>query len=420
MLARYGSMTDFILANQIAFYYSLIGAAFLGLTFQPALRKALWYNIPVLYIAVGALAALIGLPVINPLGSETELKIVEHASELIVIISLAGAGLSIDLKAGWKRWQPTWRLLLIAMPLTMAATALLGLYVGGLSLAASLLLAASLAPTDPVLARSVSVGSPNSNQPGEKTALTSEAGLNDGLAFPFVWLAVAFAAAGAGEPVSWTDWLTYEVAYKLTAGVVTGIAVGIGISKILFSEIGDAKNGRSNVALFVLAATFLAYGIAEFLHGYGFLSVFIAARAGRAITKDTKAEPYENDAHETADQLEAILLAVILLWFGTFIGGHVWMHWTWPDFLIAAAMILIVRPAAGMIALLGHDMHRTDKLKISFFGIRGMGTIFYVAFALSHADFTNPEKVWSIVSLTILLSAILHGSLAQKWMTDER
>ena len=411
-------MSDFILNNQIAFYYSLIGLAFLGLTFEPALNKKVYYNIPALYILFGVAAAAIGLPVIDPLNSKAELKIIEHASELIVIVSLAGAGLSIDLKAGWARWQPTWRLLMIAMPLTILAVAFFGMQFAGFGLAASILLGAAIAPTDPVLARSVSVGSPNSDQHGTKTTLTSEAGLNDGLAFPFVWLAIGIAASGA--EFSLGNWALWELTYKLTAGLGVGIAVGLGISKVLFSDVGDAKNGRSNVALFVLAGTFLAYGLAEFVHGYGFLSVFVAARASRALTKDTKAESYENEAHESADQLESILLAVILLWFGTFVGGTLWHLWTLQDFFFAVLIIGVFRPVFGWLSLVGHQMDKVDKLKISFFGIRGMGTIFYIAFALSHADFDDPERIWCIASLTILLSTVVHGSLAKHWMTDAK
>jgi NhaP-type Na+/H+ or K+/H+ antiporter len=124
-------MSEFILNNQIAFYYSLIGAAFLVLTFEPALRSKFFFNIPILYIAVGVLSALIGLPIINPLNSDLELSIVVHMSEMIVIISLAGAGLSIDLKAGWERWQTTWRLLAITMPLTILSVMFLGDVRGG-------------------------------------------------------------------------------------------------------------------------------------------------------------------------------------------------------------------------------------------------------------------------------------------------
>ena len=409
-------MTGFILQKQIAFYYSLVCAAFLVLTFQPALKDKVYFNIPVLYIGVGVIAALLGLPVIDPLNSNLELKIVEHVSELIVIISLAGAGLSIDLKASWKNWQPTWRLLMIAMPLTILSVMFLGMNFAGFSVAAALLLGASLAPTDPVLARSVSVGSPNSEQKGTETTLTSEAGLNDGLAFPFIWLAIALATVS--EPFSIGQWFAVDVVYKIAVGLAVGMATGWAISKILFSEVGDAKNGRSNVALFVLAATFLAYGLAEFAHGYGFLSVFIAARAGRALTKNTEAEPYENKAHRSADQLESILLAVTLLWFGTFIGGTLWQYWSLTDAALAAGIILIIRPVSATLALTAHDMPRIDKFKIAFFGIRGMGSIFYIAFALSHAEFANPERIWSILSLTILLSAVLHGSLARQWMVD--
>ena len=410
-------MIEFFLENKIAFYYSLIGMAFLVLTFEPALRSKLFFNIPILYILVGVAASLIGLPIINPLNSDIELKIIEHMSELIVIVSLTGAGLSIDLKAGWSRWQPTWRLLLFAMPFTIIAITLFGVHFAGLTLAASILLGAALAPTDPVLARSVSVGSPNSHQCGTETTLTSEAGLNDGLAFPFVWLAIGLAASGMEFSIS--NWALWDLIYKVTAGVAMGLLVGIGISKILFSRIGDAQNGRSNVALFVLAGTFLAYGLAEFIQGYGFLSVFIAARAGRATTKDTKAEPYENAAHRSADQLESILLAVILLWFGTFIGGTLWRFWTWQDLIFAGLIIVLFRPLLAWLSLIGHNMDKIDKLKISFFGIRGMGTIFYVAFALSHANFDEPDRIWSIVSLTILISALIHGSLASQWMADD-
>ena len=407
-------MTDFILNNQIAFYYSLIGLAFLGLTFQPALKEKFYFNIPVIYILVGVLAARIGLPVIDPLNSKAELKIIEHASELIVIVSLAGAGLSIDLKMGAKSWAPTWRLLCIAMPLTILAVTVLGIYGLDLGLASAILIGGAIAPTDPVLARSVSVGAPNSDQPGAHTALTSEAGLNDGLAFPFIWLAIGLAAASADFSIM--NWALFDLLYRVIVGILTGIAVGWGITKILFSGIGDAENGRSNVALFVLAATFLAYGLAEFLNGYGFLSVFVAARAGRATTKDTKAEPYENQAHESADQLESILLAVILLWFGTFVGGTLWSLWTWPHLFIAAAIVFILRPVIGFAALLGSKIDRIDRLKIAFFGIRGMGSIFYIAFALTHAEFENPDQIWSIISLAILISAAVHGSLARKWM----
>jgi len=411
-------MTDIILGNQIAFYYSLIGLAFLGLTLRPALSHSALFNVPIIYISIGAFAALIGLPVINPLGSEIEMKIIEHGSELIVIISLAAAGLAIDLPASWKNWQPTWRLLGIAMPLTIAAIAALGVYLCGLPLATALLLGAVMAPTDPVLARSVQVGAPNSDQSGESTALTSEAGLNDGLAFPFVWLAILLSPALISE-FSPAQWLGYYAVYKVIGGVVVGIAVGWVITKFLFSPLGDATNERANPALIVLGATFVAYGAAEFIGTYGFLSVFVAARAGRNFAKNTSAEPYENSAHKSADQLEAILMAVLLLWLGAFIGTYIWHQWIWADLIIALAIIFMIRPLAAGLSLLGLTCEKQSRPKIIFFGIRGMGSIFYVAYAMTHAQFEQPEAIWRICALTILISAAIHGSLANIWMQQK-
>jgi NhaP-type Na+/H+ or K+/H+ antiporter len=125
-------------------------------------------------------------------------EITERLSELIVIIALMGAGLKIDQSVGWRSWSTTWRLLAVAMPLTILGVAGMGWWVMGLAAAAALLLGAAPAPTDPVLASDVQLGPPGTPEEGEvRFALTSEAGLNDGLAFPFINLAIAMAMAGS-------------------------------------------------------------------------------------------------------------------------------------------------------------------------------------------------------------------------------
>lgn len=409
-------------SNPVASFYILIGTAFLGLTVKPAFSHKFFYNVPAFYILIGALSIGLGLPQISPFGSEIEAKILEHTTELIVIIALAGAGLAIDKKMGWKAWQPTWRLILIAMPLTVLAISALGYYAGGLSLAAAVLLGASLAPTDPVLARSVQVGPPGSNEHGIRGALTAEAGLNDGLAFPFVWLAVGLSMTPVlgdmAQGFSWLEWFGKDVLYRIIVGILTGLATGWAITKLLFSPVGDAKNGRTNAVLFLLAATCLSYGVAEMLHGYGFLAVFIAARAGRAISENTSAEPYEKAAHRSADQLESVLMALLLLWFGSFIAQDLWFLWSWADLGLACLILFIIRPLFGALSFIGLKESKKDKLKMSIFGVRGMGTIFYIAFAQTHGGFDNIEPVWRIASLAILISVIVHGCLANLWMGE--
>ena len=152
----------------------------------------------------------------------------EIVSELCVIVGLFGTGLRIDRLAGRDQWMPTLRLLVIAMPLCIAAVALVGSTVASMTFAGGLLLGAILAPTDPVLAGDVQVGPPHEG--GEhpvRYTLTTEAGLNDGLAFPFVHLGIAVAGTGALTLDLAGDWLVRDVVYRITIGAAAGAAVAI-------------------------------------------------------------------------------------------------------------------------------------------------------------------------------------------------
>jgi NhaP-type Na+/H+ or K+/H+ antiporter len=409
-------MDQIILENMGAFYYSLIGLSLLLMSLRPAFKNKRFINIPVFYILVGALAAQLDLPLLTPSGGDFAVLVIERVSEIIVIISLAGAGLAIDVGTNWRRWIPSWCLIGIAMPLTIVAIFVLGWQVAGLGIAASVLLGAALAPTDPVLARAVQVGGPSKKQDGARVALTSEAGLNDGLAFPFVWLAIGLAGVVSIGEFDWAKWVLYDGLYRTAAGILIGVGTGWFTTKVLFSPLGDATNERGNPVIVLLSATFVAYGFAEFVHGYGFLSVFVAARAGLVFAQNTSAEPYEHMAHNSADQIEAVLMAVLLLWFGAYIGAELWTQWTWTDFAIALAILFIIRPIIAYASMLGTCGNWRDRLKVSFFGIRGMGSIFYIAYAQSHAEIDGIETVWKIAGLTILLSIIVHGTLADHFM----
>lgn len=405
-----------MISNPTAGVYALVGFALFGLTLQPALARRFRLNLPAIYIGLGALAVIVGAPHISPFGSELQAKIITHASELIVIVSLTGAGLAIDTQAGFRRWNATWRLLGIAMPLTIAALVVMGT-MAGLPLAAAILLGAALAPTDPVLARAVQVGGPGEGEDTTSIALTAEAGLNDGLAFPFVWAAIAVAAGS----FSWGGFLSYDVLWRVGVGVAVGWLIGKALAWIVFSRVGDGGNERDNPLIVMLAATFLAYGLTEYLHAYGFLAVFIAARASRASRRDPDMEDdpedsYTNAAHQEADQIEGILMVLLLLWFGTFVAAELWNQWTLTDLAIALALLLVVRPVVGWVALSGHPLRGLERFKVAFFGIRGMGTIFYVAFAQTHMPdgmmFEGIDDVWRIAGLCIFISVLMHETLA--------
>ena len=184
--------------------YALIGVGALLAGVLPRLLADRPLSMPIVFLGLGmaVFAVVPDLPDPDPLRYP---DVAARLTEIGVIVALMGAGLKLDRPVGWRSWSSTWRLLAIAMPLTIAATAFLGWWWVGLAPATALLLGSALAPTDPVLAADVQVGEPGGHEDGEdevRFALTSEAGLNDALAFPFVSMAIAMATAGAA-PAGW-------------------------------------------------------------------------------------------------------------------------------------------------------------------------------------------------------------------------
>ncbi|GEL41519.1 cation transporter [Methylorubrum extorquens] len=374
----------------------------------PMVLKQLPLSLPICCVGIGAvLPTLLGLSGTS-LHPQEHLGLVERLSEFVVIVSLMGAGLKLDRFIGWKRWMVTWRLLGIAMPLTILA--LVGLASGllGLGPAAALLLAASLAPTDPVLASDVQVGPPQQGQEDEmRFALTSEAGLNDGLAFPFVHLAIALAAAQAFGAWQFGSWLTVDVIWKIGVGIALGAGVGRGMGWLTFHLPNNARLSRTGDGLVALGITCLTYAVVEVAHGYGFIGVFVAALALRSAHRG---HDYHHKMHDYAEELERLLMMVLLVGFGAALtGGGLLKVLTWQGVAFALLALFVVRPICGWLSLLGSDHPAVERGVISFFGIRGLGTIYYMAYGMHHAAFEQAELLWSVAGLTILISILLHG-----------
>jgi len=382
------------------------GVVVLLTAWLPMILKELPLSLPIFCVALGALIfAFPDLPGIIPHPSE-ELAIVEHLSEFVVIISLMGAGLKIDRPFGWRRWRLTWRLLGISMPLTILGLAWLGQNLLGLSLAAAVLLAAALAPTDPVLASDVQVGPPGDEEEDEvRFTLTSEAGLNDGLAFPFVLLAIAFAQEGG--LTSLTEWFAYAVVWKIAAGIGMGYLVGRALGWLTFHLPNRAKLSRTGAGFVALGITCVAYGLTEMVKGYGFLAVFVAALALRATEPE---HDYHQKLHDFAEELERLMMMVLLVLLGgAMTGGNLLAALTWQAVAFGLLALFVVRPLAGWIGLIGTDPPFGEKAAISFFGIRGIGSIYYLAYALQHAKFDTGHLLWSTAGFIILVSIVLHG-----------
>jgi sodium/hydrogen antiporter len=384
------------------------GAVVLLTAWLPMLLKELPLSLPILCVGLGAAVfAFPDVPGAAPHPREY-LKITERLTEFVVIVALMGAGLKLDRPIAWVSAALTWRLLGIAMPLTIVAIAVLANALLGLGLAAAVLLAACLAPTDPVLASDIQVGPPRAGEEDEvRFALTSEAGLNDGLAFPFVNLAIAVALASeTGEP--WFgEWLMVDVMWKLGAGCVIGWVTGRGLGWLTFRLPNRAKLSRTGDGFVALGITAVTYGVTEMAHGYGFLAVFVAAVAFRAVERNHE---YHEKLHDFVEQLERLLMMILLVVLGGAItGGGLLAEVTWPVVAFALATIFLVRPVSGWIGLWGRPEPADEKAVISFFGIRGLGSVYYLAYALGVAPFEQPDLLWSAVGLIILISIVLHG-----------
>jgi NhaP-type Na+/H+ or K+/H+ antiporter len=385
----------------------VLGLAVLGSAALPRLLHRLPLSLPVLHVVAGIVLYLVvdGLPSPDPL---VEDSITERLSEVVVIVSLTAAGLKIDRRVGLRRWSPTWALLAVAMPLTIAGCALLGWAALGLAPASALLLGSVLAPTDPVLASEVQVGGPNAGEEDEaRVALTAEAGLNDALAFPFTNAAIAMAGGGA-----WVGgWLLDDVVVKLGVGLLAGYVCGRALGWLAFRSPPRTKLAHTSEGVAALGATLAVYGVAELAHGYGFLAVFVAAVVLRDHERDHE---YHEVLHDAAETVEHVGSALLLLLVGGAVASGGLAEVGWAEVGVAVAIIAVVRPVAAWLSLARSGLPRAERQIIAVFGIRGMGSVYYLAHAAVVGDIESIDRLWSIVLLVILLSIAVHGATAAR------
>ena len=383
-----------------------VGVLIALVAWLPLALRRLPLSLPIVCIAIGAAVFLI------PRVSEQPLPLAypeftERFTEMVVIIALMGAGLKLDRVFSWRRWSVTWRLLAITMPLSIAAITVLGAWGLGLPWAIALLLGASLAPTDPVLASDVQVGPPKTGEEDEvRFGLTSEAGLNDGLAFPFVHLAIALGLYAAnGEP--WLGrWIAHGVLWEIGAGVAGGWLVGRLFGWLTFWVPAETRLAKTGDGLIALSATFVSYGVTELFECYGFLAVFITALTLRHAHRE---HDFHREMHDFTEQIERLMMMVVLVLFGGALVSGLLAPLHVVDIAAAVAILLVIRPLAGLVGLAGFKAAWGEKLTLAFFGIRGVGSFYYLAYGLNHMPVEGGERLWAIVGLVVLLSVLLHG-----------
>jgi NhaP-type Na+/H+ or K+/H+ antiporter len=393
------------------------GVGLLLAAFLPRALEEVPFSTPLVFLGAGLAFGLmpIGPLDIDPVESRAA---AEHVTEVVVIIALMGAGLALNRPPSWRAWSSTWRLLGIAMPLTIALIAVAAAIGLGWPFATALLLGAVLAPTDPVLASDVQVAEPvDADDDGAteesddevRFALTSEAGLNDGLAFPFVYAAVAAATTSGASWVA--GWAADDLLFKITVGVVVGLVVGLALGRVFFrAPIASLRFAEHADGFVALGATALAYGVAEVAHGYGFIAVFVTACTIRA---SERSHGYHGVLHGFVEQVERLLTAWLLLLLGSAIANGILSSLTWRSAAVGIAVIFLVRPLSGWLAQLGGSAGRSERQAIAFFGIRGIGSFYYLAYATGQADFgPHVDELWAVVAFVVLVSVVVHGITA--------
>ena len=208
-------------------------------------------------------------------------------------------------------------------------------------------------------------------------ALTSEAGLNDGLAFPFVYAAIFLATLG---PVTeWgLRWLAWDLVGKTLLGVLVGLVVGWVLAKVAFRAPRlSLRLAETGEPLLALAAVLLSYGVAELVGGYGFLAVFACAMTLRSAERG---HDYHAHMHQTIERLERLFTLAVLLILGVAMTNGLLSTLTWPAVAVAFLLVFVVRPVTGYLALWSrhdtcrvgdHVLTRGERAATAFFGVRG-------------------------------------------------
>lgn len=410
-------------------WFVITGILLIGVALTGSVLKRLPLTAGLLYLVIGAGLGPWGVGLLR-LDATADAEILERLTEIAVVISLFTAGLKLRLPPSDRRWRTAVLLATVGMMLTIAGLALFASAVIGLPLGVAMLLAGMLAPTDPVLASDVQVQHAHDVEP-VRFSLTGEAGLNDGTAFPFVILGLGLMGAHAGDAFGW-HWLTIDLVWAVAAGLGVGTLAGAGVGRLVVYLRRVHREAVGLDEFLALGLIALSYGIGVLVQGYGFLAVFAAGVSVRRIERehsDTAApkdvqraaqssEEQATDA-ETApaymanavlgfnEQLERLGELAVVIVVGAML-AHI--EHAGRGLAVAAVLFLVIRPLATTITLWPLRLSRTQRAFIAWFGVRGVGSIYYLAFALTHGvSGSTARELADITLVVVAASMVLHG-----------
>lgn len=427
-------------------WVAVLGAVLLTLALTSSYLRWMPVTTSAMCLGLGVVIGPMGLGVLRLDISDSSIWM-EHLTEVAVVFSLFVSGLKLRLPLKDRTWRVAYGLAGPVMILCIAGLCLALHYLLGLSWGVSMLIGAMLAPTDPVLAALVQVNDARDDD-RVRFGLSGEAGLNDGTAFPFVILGLLMLRDDGSGFLG--EWLLRNVLWAVPAGLLVGYWMGRGIGRLTLSmRIRNADSTLSPNDYLALALIALAYVVADWIQGYGFLSVFAAGlglRQAEVKSTDEETPPAEHlvqpvVGHETVDPQQAVLgdteslddgqlaagvMMSDMLAFGslversmevflvTLLGVVLANHWDWRALAIGALLFAVIRPLSVLVVPWRRLLDGPQRLLIGWFGIRGIGSLFYLFFALNHD--LQPEVAQLCINLTlsvVALSILVHGVTTQ-------
>ncbi|OGB26112.1 MAG: sodium:proton antiporter [Burkholderiales bacterium RIFCSPLOWO2_02_FULL_57_36] len=406
-------------------WFLLIGCLMLARGLTSTVLKSSPFTSAIIYLAAGI---LVGPSVFNAFYFDPlhQSALLEVLTEVAVLISLFSAGVKMPVPVNLSRWRPPLMLAWVSMTLTVAMIAAFAHYALGLPLGAGVLLGAILAPTDPVLATDV-----QSRHPGDsdrlRFTLTCEAGMNDGTAFPFVMLGLGL--LGLHELGEFgLRWLLVDVLWATSAAIAIGVIGGAVLARIGWKLRGREPKHEVLDDLVGLGLIAVVYGLSLQVHAWGFLTVFFAGVALRQTelslagsvkkirfdTEDQEPPIVSAEALVFQDHLERLseLLLVLLL------GGMLFAEfWTWRTVGLALFVFLVARPVSVLVGLLGTDTSWRIRSMSGWFGVRGIGSVYYLMYAIQHGlpEFLARELI-HLTLIVVTLSILIHGTSVKPLM----
>jgi NhaP-type Na+/H+ or K+/H+ antiporter len=420
---------------EFAIWSVIVGVLLVLMALGSTVLKRLPLSTAMLYLLVGIAVSPLGLDLVAP-DARRHAQLLERLAEVVVLLSLFTAGLKLNFALHDRRWALPVRLATTSMVVTVGLITGIAWLFLDLPLGACVLLGAILAPTDPVLASEVQLQEPG-DQDKLRFALTGEGGLNDGSAFPFVMLGLGLLGLHDLGSFGWR-WFAVDVVWATGAGLACGWLLGIAIGRLVLYLRRAHQEAVGLDDFLALGLVALSYGCALLLHAYGFLAVFAAGVAlrrleqrqgngdasaasveqamvdpDRSLADNAAVHPEHAPAFMAAavlgfnEQLERIGEVAIVIAIGTLLWAVPWNSSAW---WFVPLLLLVVRPLAVRLGLIRSTASHVQRWLIGWFGIRGVGSLYYLMYAVNHGlDRAIASQLIALTLTVVVTSIVVHG-----------